>query len=68
VSKKEEMCNACKALVGADRHTPSHKKLILKSHQRMGSAMGSADETKYVCKDCGHEWLHETGSCGMGWL
>ena len=17
---------------------------------------------------CGHEWLHETGSCGVGWL
>ena len=30
--------------------------------------MGVADEAYYRCKVCGHEWLHETGSCGMGWV
>jgi hypothetical protein len=30
--------------------------------------MGPADEAYYRCKVCGHEWLHETGSCGMGWV
>lgn len=29
---------------------------------------GPADEAYYRCKVCGHEWLHETGSCGMGWV
>lgn len=29
--------------------------------------MGAADEAYYRCKVCGHEWLHETGSCGMGY-
>lgn len=26
------------------------------------------DEAYYRCRECGHEWLHETGSYGMGWV
>ncbi len=36
--------------------------------ERISSMMGAADEAYYRCKVCGHEWLHETGSCGMGWV
>ncbi|CAM6394699.1 hypothetical protein CJK43_002720 [Salmonella enterica subsp. enterica serovar Miami] len=25
------------------------------------------EESYYVCSECGHEWLHETGNCGQGW-
>lgn len=25
------------------------------------------EESYYVCTECGHKWLRETGNCGMGW-
>jgi len=30
--------------------------------------MGATGVAYYRCKVCGHEWLYETGSCGMGWV
>ncbi len=62
------MCGDCAALVDASRSTRPHANLEHKGSQRASSMMGAADETYYCCKVCGHEWLHETGSCGMGWV
>ncbi|MCW0353996.1 hypothetical protein NB716_002790 [Pantoea ananatis] len=26
------------------------------------------DDTHYLCKECGHEWMHESGPDGYGWI
>jgi len=26
------------------------------------------DDTHYVCRECGQEWMHEAGRDGYGWL
>lgn len=26
------------------------------------------DDTFYLCKECGAEWMHETGKDGYGWI
>lgn len=62
------MCADCNALVGASRSTKPHANLQYKDGRKVSSMMGPADEAYYRCKVCGHEWLHETGSCGMGWV
>jgi hypothetical protein len=62
------MCADCKALVGASRRTKPHGNLEYKEGKRCSSMIGAADEAYYCCKVCGHEWMHETGSCGMGWM
>lgn len=62
------MCADCDALVGASRSTRPHANLEHRDSLRGSSMMGPADEAYYRCKVCGHEWLHETGSCGMGWV
>lgn len=62
------MCADCSALVGASRSTKPHANLEYKDGRRVSSMMGAADEAYYRCKVCGQEWLHETGSCGMGWV
>jgi len=67
-SKKRPLCEGCQKLIGASRHTPPHANLIRTGEKAFSSIMGSADETYYTCKVCGHEWLHETGSCGCGWI
>ncbi len=67
-SQSASMCADCKALVGASRSKKSHANLEYKDGKQFSSMMGPADEAYYRCKVCGHEWLHETGSCGMGWV
>ena len=67
-SKQQEMCEDCKKLVGAGRYSEPHFHLVHKGEMRVSSIMGAADETYYVCEVCGYKWLHETGSCGMGWV
>ena len=62
------MCADCDALVGASRSTRPHANLEHQDSRKVSSMMGDADEAYYRCKVCGHEWLHETGSCGMGWV
>ena len=62
------MCDDCKALLGASRSTKPHANLESNDGRKVSSVMGPADEAYYRCKACGHEWLHETGSCGMGWV
>ena len=62
------MCDDCKALIGASRSAEPHANLKYKDGRKVLSMMGAADEAYYRCKVCGHEWLHETGSCGMGWV
>ena len=62
------MCADCEVLVGASRYTKPHPNLEYKDGRKVSSMMGAADEAYYRCKVCGHEWLHETGSCGMGWV
>ena len=62
------MCADCDALVGASRSTKPHASLGHPDSRKVSSMMGAADEAYYRCKVCGHEWLHETGSCGMGWV
>ncbi len=63
-----EMCEECRNLVGAGRRAGPHGRLVLTSERRVPSIMGAADEAYYRCASCGHEWLHETGSCGLGWV
>lgn len=62
------ICADCNLLVGASRTTKPHSNLEYKDGKRVSSMMGAADEDYYRCKLCGHEWLHETGSYGMGWI
>lgn len=62
------MCDDCKKLVGASRKTRPHGNLTLKETRDCPSMMGSVDERYYVCSECGHEWMRETGTYGVGWL
>lgn len=62
------MCDDGSALVGASRSIKPHVNLQYEDGRTASSMMGPADEAYYRCKVCGHEWLHETGSCGMGWV
>jgi len=59
-------CLECKSLVG--RRVQPHSFLKLTDSRRVSSAMGPADEAYYKCSQCGRQWLHETGSCGFGWI
>lgn len=69
---KKRMCEDCQNLAdNSNRHTRPHKNLRVdpsKESRRVKSAMGSADEAYYICRDCGTNWLHETGTMGMGWV
>jgi hypothetical protein len=67
-SKDEALCNECKKLIGAGRSTKPHPNLILRNTNPFSSMLGPADEAYYTCQTCGHEWLHETGSYGTGWV
>lgn len=67
-NETKEACNDCKNLFKADRHTQPHKNLKHLESKRISSIMGAADESYYECKKCEYKWLHETGSCGMGWI
>jgi hypothetical protein len=62
------MCADCKKLVRAGRSTKPHSNLECTEFKAVSSMLGPADETYYKCRACGHEWLHETGSQGMGWV
>lgn len=62
------LCEECEKLVGASRGTKPHKNLDYVDGRNVSSMMGPADEAYYRCRECGHEWLHETGSYGMGWV
>lgn len=62
------MCEDCCKQSAANRYDKPHPFLRWKSSKNVGSMVGSSSETEYVCIKCGHEWLHETGSCGMGWV
>jgi len=64
----KEMCPECCALVGASRSTRPHTNLILQEKVEFSSMLGPADETYYKCRICENQWLHETGSQGMGWV
>ena len=66
--KTDEMCDDCQKLVGASRGTKPHSNLEYLDGKLVSSMMGPADEAYYHCRKCGHEWLHETGSYGMGWV
>lgn len=67
-NEDELLCSDCIKLIGQGRHAPPHKKLTSLNLIKINSAMGSADEHYYECKVCGHKWMHETGSCGYGWI
>lgn len=64
----EELCENCKGQIGAGKYTKPHEALVVIDRKKFSSALGPADETHYRCIVCGHEWLHETGSQGMGWV
>ena len=64
----DDLCENCKVLVGAKRYTKPHDSLSVTDHKRFSSALGPADETHYRCNVCGHDWLYESGSQGMGWV
>lgn len=65
---EEKLCASCQSLVGAGRGVAPHPDLIQTKFVPVSSMQGRADEAYYRCGVCGHEWLHETGSCGMGWV
>lgn len=66
--KIQSMCDDCKKLVGAGRSSKPHANLVYVGGKNVSSIMGASDEANYYCKVCGFNWLHETGSCGMGWV
>lgn len=64
-----EMCDDCRGQRAKGRYGKPHANLVSSGDGReCRSIMGAADEAYYKCQVCGHEWLHETGSCGMGWV
>lgn len=66
-AKATAMCDDCGHQQAKGRRGTLHENLISTGQGReCRSIMGAADEAYYRCKICGHEWLHETGSCGMG--
>jgi hypothetical protein len=66
---KGGMCPACEAQRSKGKYAPPHEQLrTVGEPRRFSSAMGAADEKYYKCETCGHDWLHETGSAGMGWV
>jgi len=69
-AKKTEnpLCDSCRKLVGAGRHTKPHSNLEKTNFNPIKSMHGSVDETDYTCRVCEKKWLHETGSYGQGWV
>ncbi len=65
---RDEICDDCKKPVGAGRSIAAHKNLVQTKFVKVSSALGPADESHSKCTTCGHEWLHETGSQGYGWI
>lgn len=66
VAKREDLCDLCESLTGK---TPlPHKNLVHKENKSVNVPMGSVDDDYYACKTCGHEWLHEQGKLGYGWI
>lgn len=68
VEKPASMCSDCRKLVHAGRYDKPHAQLVAVESRQFSSMLGPADETDYRCTTCGHEWLHETGSQGFGWI
>lgn len=69
---KEAMCDDCWRLVDTGtkgRNVPPHARLErVGEFRRFGGSGMVADEQDYRCTACGKEWMHETGSSGMGWV
>lgn len=65
----DEMCAKCQALVGSNKYRAAHSSLSQDGETKIFNAMGfRADETPYVCRDCGQRWIHEVGNSGYGWV
>lgn len=62
------MCEDCQALKGGGRKTPPHANLVPVGNKRMYGRSSQANEQDYRCSACGHEWTHETGNAGYGWM
>ena len=41
---------------------PNQKSVSARFHGR------GTDDSYYICRECGHEWMHESGRDGYGWI
>lgn len=67
-STKIKPCADCEKFHGG-RYTPAPPHLeSMTGTKFVSSPVGASDETYYRCRNCGLEWLHETGTAGYGWI
>ena len=67
-SQKNNMCEHCTELKRKNRGQKPHKFLVSTRYVPFSYEGKTANEHYYECSICGHEWLHETGNCGSGWV
>lgn len=68
IMNKNVLCDYCQTQRGKGRKDKGHEFLKFIRSSEVRSIQGTSGETYYKCSICGHEWLHETGNCGMGWI
>jgi len=68
MTSKNKRCQHCLDLRGKGRRDKGHEYLVFKDSKDVSCMLGTADEKYYTCSICGHDWLHETGNYGMGWV
>lgn len=61
-------CAMCLEQGGKGRYDPAHSELIGGASSGGHSHAGVINERSYTCRQCGLEWIKETGSSGMGWV
>jgi len=62
------LCEHCLELRGKGRNDKPHAHLISTKYEPCSYRGKTANEHYYRCSICNHEWLHETGNYGMGWV
>lgn len=67
-NRQQHMCEDCQRHLGADRGATPHRNLLRTGSMLVSYVIGDVQEVYYRCRDCGREWLHETGAVGLGWM
>ncbi|SKA19337.1 hypothetical protein SAMN03097723_3518 [Pantoea eucalypti] len=63
-------CSACEKQPRGKREAPLSCMISHPTKQPVSARFHGrgTDDTFYLCKECGHEWMHEGGKYGYGWV